>query len=108
MRFQTFFTGSGTWGAAHRTAERVEDLLRGVVNDRSIEQVAVTERLAVEQQAFGVLQQPVVMHQVGEVFGAIEKLVRRHAFRHFERNGTEGRNDFARSALHVRLVFQKR
>jgi hypothetical protein len=47
--------------ATHRAAKRVEDGLRGVVDDRGIKLVAVAQRLAVQQQAFRVLQQAVVV-----------------------------------------------
>ncbi|MBZ0126204.1 MAG: hypothetical protein K8F32_07515 [Rhodocyclaceae bacterium] len=88
-------------GAAHRAAERVEDALRGVVDDRAVEEVGVADRLAVEEQPFRVGQQAVVVHQVGEVLGGVEELVGLHALRHFERNGPVGRDDFARGGERI-------
>jgi hypothetical protein len=88
-------------GAAHRAAERVEDGLRGVVDHRGVELVAVAQRLAIEQQALGVAQQAVVVRQVLQVFGAVEELVGFHPLRHGERDGAEGREDFPGADLHA-------
>ena len=75
--------------APHRAAQRIENALRSVVDNRTIEFVAMAQRLAIQQQAFRVLQQAVVVHQVVEVFGTVEKFVWLHALRHFKRNGAK-------------------
>jgi len=95
-----FLDGIRYLRAAHRPAERVEDGLRGIVDDRAIELVAVAQCLAIEQQAFGIFQQAVVVHQVGQVLGAVEELVGLHAFRHGQRNRAEGGDYFPGTGLH--------
>ena len=46
--------------------------MRGVVDNRGIELVAVPQSLAVQQQVFIVHQQSIVVHQIVEIFGAVE------------------------------------
>ncbi len=87
-------------GATHRAPQGVEDALGGVVDDGGVEQVAVSQGLAVEQQVFRVAQQPVVVFQVAQVLGAVEELVGRHAFWHVQGNGAEWRGDLSWAGLH--------
>ena len=85
---------------ASGAAERVEDALRGVVDDRAVEEVGMADRLAVEEQPFRIGEQTVVVHQVGKILGGVEELVGLHALRHLERDGPVGGDDFARCRLH--------
>jgi hypothetical protein len=86
-------------GVPYRPPQRIEDALRGVVDDRSVELVAVPQSLAIQQQIFLVHQQSIVVHQIVEVFGTVEKFVGLHPLRHFQGDGAERSGDFAGAGL---------
>ena len=90
----------GNLSSSDRASERIQDYLGGVVDDRGVEFVAVTQRLAVEQQVFRVGQQTVVVDQVVKVFRTVEKLVGLHAFRNIQGNGPKRGDDLSWSGLH--------
>ncbi len=50
-----------------------------------------------------ILQQPVVLYQVVQIFGTVVKIVRLHAFRNHERNRPVRYIDFAGSVGHIIL-----
>jgi hypothetical protein len=92
--------------APHRPSHRIEYGLGCVVDDRAIELGAVAQRLAVQQQVFRVHQQAVVVHQVVQVFRAVEELVVLHTLRNFQRDSPERGDDFAWSGLHSGIFHQ--
>ena len=65
----------------------------------AVELGAVPQRLAIQQQIFRIHQQAVVVHQIVEIFRAVEKFVVLHPLRHFQRDGAERRDDFAGAGL---------